>query len=110
MVACVVGGHQRFAEARVAGATAGQISVAVVLSGLQAKAGCGKGSIFAVLNFATFFQEKVVGRCGYEQTANHNAHLPAYGIATLSLAMTIFLTSFHLQIPAGIPKLRMNKM
>ncbi|MES2275179.1 MAG: hypothetical protein V4592_04095 [Bacteroidota bacterium] len=45
----------------------------VVLYALQGKGLCGKGSIFAVLNFATFFQEKVVGRCGYGQTNFNNA-------------------------------------
>ncbi|QKJ28577.1 hypothetical protein HQ865_01995 [Mucilaginibacter mali] len=56
----------------------------MVLLVLQGKGPCGKGSIFVVLNFATFFQEngvallsafknktntkKVVGPCGYEQT------------------------------------------
>ncbi|QKJ29328.1 hypothetical protein HQ865_06010 [Mucilaginibacter mali] len=69
---------------RLVGAKQGIKVQPVVQPALLGKGLCGRGSIFAVLNFATFFQEKVVGPCGYEQTnihestTDHPMRLPRY--------------------------------
>jgi hypothetical protein len=53
-----------------------------------------KEAFFAVLNFATFFQEKVVGHCGLEQIDDNNAEPYNYEIAT----------SPHFTFPSAAPR------